>query len=270
MKDQQSDASARAARADVERLGKGAVELLAGLKQKGEEVREKSKAGYGRALEAHMLLTGAVRSMVARQNGKVGKTSEQLSKRLLLIASFVQGIDLTETSVSEGLYLQAAALLKQELETIAALAEVREGKRVDQRTPNVGVVPWSLGQLYGALNAAAHVAESGVLQTILGMEKQGDAIPVALEPSYKKEIANNLHGLHVALLALLVTELDLLHNEMYGEGLDDTEKRALLVGVESLTADGFLQTPAKEGGSEGKPKGVKRTMAHGTSTEGEE
>lgn len=106
-----------------------------------------------------------------------------------MIASFVQGIDLTETSISEGFYLQAAALLKQELETVAALVEVRGGKRNEKRTPNVGVVPWNLGQLYGSLNEAAHVSESSVLQTILGMKQMGSALPVAMEPGYRKETA---------------------------------------------------------------------------------
>lgn len=232
-------------RALVERLGRLAVELLAHLREKGAGIREQAKFGYGKSLEGHMLLTGAIRSALLRHNGKPGKTSESASKRLLLIASFVQGIDTVETSISEGFYVQAAALLKQELETIAALAEVRTGKRQDQKTPNVGAVPWSLGQLYGSLNEAAHVAEAKVLQAIVGMKQIGDAVPVAMEPIYQKETANNLYSLHVALLALLAAELDSLHVDLYGIGLDDGEKRALLIAIEFLIADGFLHEPPK-------------------------
>ena len=67
--------------------------------------------------------------MLKRRNLQPGSTSPEVSAGLKLVASFFQGVDITETAISEGLYGQAAALLRQELETIAALEEVELGRR---------------------------------------------------------------------------------------------------------------------------------------------
>lgn len=57
-------------RATIERIGPGASELLAGLKTQGAKVREQFKSGCGHSLEAHMMVTGAIRSAMLRHNGK--------------------------------------------------------------------------------------------------------------------------------------------------------------------------------------------------------
>jgi hypothetical protein len=40
-------------------------------------------------------------------------------------------------AIAEGLYSQAAALLKQEMETIEAIHEFETGKRRDRKTPQI-------------------------------------------------------------------------------------------------------------------------------------
>lgn len=248
-------------RIHVEATLKGACELLGTLKVEGARIRERSKESYGEVLEAHALMTGTLHSALMRQNAKPGKTSEATSKRLLLLASFIQGIDLCETSISEGFYLQAAALLKQELETIAAIEEVKAGRRQDGRTPNVAYAPWSLGQLYGALNDAAHVGKGEVLQAVLGLVPEGEAKAVAMTPQFSEENARRLFSLHVALLTWACWELDCLHRELYGEGLTPQESETLLVALRALQSDGVLGLPEaadaqqNAGADAAKPRG---------------
>lgn len=237
--------------AEIEATIRAACDLLGNLKIEGEKNREKSKSAYGAVLEAHALMTGTLHRAFLRKNGVPGKTTEQVSQRLLLLASFVHGIDLCETSISEGLYIQAAALLKQELETISAIEEVKGGKRKDGKTPNVAYAPWSLGLLYRALNDAAHVGKGDVLQTIIGMTSRGDAHPVSLTPRFIKEIAVRLYGIHTALLTWTCWELDCLFRELYGEGLTDIEKRTLLIALQALQRDGVLGMPGNPTAQQG-------------------
>jgi len=224
----------------IEYIMRCAADLLAGLKVQGVAVRESAKTTYGLLLDAHMLLTGVIQSALRRKSLVPGKPSEPTAHRLLLIASFVQGIDLCETAITEGFYFQAAALLKQELETVAAISEAKSGVRANRRTPNVSHVPWSLGQLYGVLNNAAHVSETGILQSLLEVEPQGQAAPVTIMPVFNEVMANKLYGLHVALLTLLCLALHQLYEDLYGEGLTEIEIKMLAIVVDFLVKEDVL------------------------------
>jgi len=99
---------------------------LAAQKVMRREVRDKSLAAYGRLTEAHMLATGAIGSALWRVNYKRSLERQETTAddRSALIASFVIGLDIIETAITEGCYLQAATILRQEMETLAALDEI--------------------------------------------------------------------------------------------------------------------------------------------------
>lgn len=204
------------------------------------EIRERSKVAYGRLLDAHLGVMGAVGSLLKRRNKEPGTSSPEVSAALPLIASFIQGVDITETAISEGLYGQASALLRQELETIAALEEVKLGRRRDGRTPNVKHVPWSLGQMYGALSSVAHVAKLDDLQSIYGMARDGNAVPVSMVAQFNEVLARQLYSLHVALLSLASFHLNRLFTELYGSGMNQQELMCFLVASHVLEEEGFL------------------------------
>lgn len=103
------------------------IELLKEQAVMRNKNREVSKAACNDLLNAHCLSLGVIRSMYGQFLGISGKTDNSVSARLPLLASFVQGIDLCEIAINEGLYTQAATLLKQELETIAAVNECKKG-----------------------------------------------------------------------------------------------------------------------------------------------
>lgn len=235
----------RKLKVSVEAALRSASELLGNLIGEGAKNRELAKAAYGPELEAHALLTGTLHLALMRQNGRVGKTSAEISQRLLLLASFVQGIDLCESAVSEGFYLQAAALLKQELETMSAIEELKQGRRRDGKTPNVAYAPWSLGTLYGVLNDVAHVGKGVVLESVLAMAPRDEARPVAMTPQFNSNVAKHLFAVHTALLCWACWELDSLHNDIYGQGLSPEETQMLFIAVQHLRDAGVLGDPAE-------------------------
>lgn len=232
-----------------ERLAKG-IKLLGAQKQQGMANRELSKTAYGKMLEGHLQTLAAVAGLLERHNLKPGKTNPTVSHRLALIASFLQGVDTAETAISEGFYLQAAALLRQELETIAALGEVVSGDRKDGKVPNVKHVGWNLRVLCGDLSKGTHVCDETLLSNAYGAGfAAGDGRdPTTLVPKFYREVARSLYGTHLALLLQLATQLGILFEEMYDESYDAAEYTFLMGGIESLRAEGWLSLPASPPG----------------------
>lgn len=226
------------------RLAKG-ISLLAAQKSAAAANREEAKRAYGKMLDAHLQTMAAIAGLLDRYNLTPGKTSESISHRLTLIASFVQGVDTSETAISEGLYIQAAALVRQELETIAALEEVNKGARTDGAVPNVKHVGWNLRQMYGELSKGAHVCDKGLLSKAYGADTEASdgREPTTLIPKFDSSVARGLYGLHVALMLQLAMHLGQLFDEMYGLSYEGIEYRFLEVSVQCLHDEGWLAPP---------------------------
>lgn len=223
----------------AEKLEK-AILLLEAITLRRVKNREKSKSDYNLLLDAHLSVTGVIGTLLLKNSMRPGNTNESISGRLSLITSFVQGIDLCETSISEGLYAQAANLLKQELETIAAIEELVVGKRKDGITPNVKHVKWNLKSIYGDLNKVAHVSDRRVFEPLYQVDTIGDAVPVSILPVYNKDIARRLYALHVSLLINLAHLLIDLYEEIYDEKPSGTEYNLLIGAMKMLEDEGYL------------------------------
>lgn len=217
-----------------------AIHLLSEINRRREENWEISKSNYGALLDAHLSATTCIGSLLLKMNLRPGESNESISGRLSLIASFIQGIDLCETTISEGLYAQAANLLKQELETIAAIEEFIIGNRKDGKTPNVRFVNWDMGRIYGELNKVAHVSERKVLDPLYQMECSCSSNPVSILPVYKKEISRKLYALHVSFIIQVAKHLIDLYNELYNEKATATEYLMLVGAMKRLEDEGFL------------------------------
>ena len=227
----------------IESLFEAAMGLLGLQVAAGDSIREQSKERYGHLLDAHMLVTGALGSAITRRDGERAAIVGDSQRQIVIIAAFIQGLNLVECSISEGYYIQAAALLRQELEMIAALEEIKRGKRVDKRTPNVGHVPWSLATLYGDLSKATHAADHDVLQEILAPDSS--ALPkyttgVTVVQQFQDELSWRLFGFHVALLILLAVHLNDHHGSIHGEGLIDFEIQAVRNAQDLMIEGGWL------------------------------
>jgi hypothetical protein len=225
---------------EMTRKMENAIYLLEAIAVGRNKNREKSKIDYGLLLDAHLSVTSVFGTLLFKYNMKPGFTNEAISGKLSLIASFIQGIDLCETSISEGLYAQAANLLKQELETVAAIEEYKVGERMDGITPNVKHVKWNLKKVYGDLNKVAHVSFKDYFQPLYQGEMYGHAVPVSIVPIYNKEIARNLYALHIALLINLAYLLIDTHEEIYNEKPSSVEYQMLIGAVKMMEDEGFL------------------------------
>ncbi len=229
----------------IENLLVTATELLGLQVAAGDVIREQSKEHYGQLLEAHMQVVGAIWSAIKRRDGERAEIVGDSQQQIVLIAVFIQGINIVECSISEGYYIQAAALIRQELETIAALEELKKGKRVAKMTPNVGHVPWLLAILYGDLSKAVHAADHDVLQDILAPSSSGmpeDITGVVMVQQFQDQLSWRLYGLHVALLILLAVHLHEHHEVVHGkgEGLNEIEIQAVKNAQQIMIDGGWL------------------------------
>ena len=230
----------------AESVLRSGIDLLSSIRESRNEIREKSKREYGSGLlDAHLMVTGVLHEVLSRKSLIPGKTNKSIANRRVVIVSFVQGIPICEEAIREGLYVQAAALVRQELETVAAIEEEVEDVREDGETPNVKHVPWEMNRLYGELSAATHVSDHGYLAEIYRAEERGDARPVSVVPTYRDGAARNLYAIHVGLLIQVAMHLHEVQVEAYGEeegGLEEFELLMIMRAVDILNEEGLLES----------------------------
>ena len=107
-----------------------------------QEIRAKSEQVCGHSLiTARLLMVTALADLQSFRVGIPGKTNEKLGDVLQLIAIFWQGQFCTEQMISEGQYIKASTVIKQEIEIITRIAEIKQGVAKDGKTPNVKYAP---------------------------------------------------------------------------------------------------------------------------------
>ncbi len=185
-------------------LIESAATLFAVQKIHGDKVREQSKAAYRRLVDAHLLITGVLGAALLRINAKVTPITSTSEERNALFASYVIGIETCERAIEEGRYLQAQALLRQEMETLAQLKAVAGGKRNQNRSPNVAMLEQSLARLYDDLSAAAHVSKHHIVRAATDWEVHHENLPGPTSgtryfPAFIEELARRSFGLHLTL-----------------------------------------------------------------------
>lgn len=225
--------------------------LVQGVELEGETlkhsvaIREQSKVKYKQEwLDARLQLLAISAHLLNQKNGAPGKTSAQISERLTLIMVFLQGVYATETLISEGQYIKATAALKQDLEILARIGEVKHHIAQQRKVPNVKYGPDGSQRFYGQLNDVAHPSNLELLQSLLRSRHDGEVHGVSYIPTFVEETSLGLYELHVWLLFEAVREHLLLFIEMYGEE-DDAMSDAVrwtLTAVDTLRRAGFTFT----------------------------
>lgn len=195
---------------------------------------------------AHETALSVLASAVKRNSGKkFHNSSKSIDGRLSLIAQFIQGVDLCETSISEGMYSQAAALLKQELETVTAIDEYERGTRREGKTPNIsGTVLSGFGPIYGDLNDIAHVARHDIAVQLVAVSA-GDLRGPSSVPRYNAGLARFLYGNHIYFIIEVGKQACKLFEEVYGAGggMTDKEKDWFFVAMTILLKEEVLKLP---------------------------
>lgn len=232
-------------------LIESAATLYAVQKVYGDKVREQSKAAYRRLVNAHLLITGVLATGLLRINGKIVRITDKSEERDALFASYVIGIEACERTIEEGRYLQAHALLRQEMETLAQLKAVTEGKRNEDRSPNVAVLEKSLARLYGGLSAAAHVSKHHMVRAATEWDVSGENLPGPTSgtryfPVFVEELARRSFALHLVLTLRLIEEMSIDLRERYGDdGFTQRECEAVNLAVQVMINEGMLEQDNK-------------------------
>jgi hypothetical protein len=235
---------------ELERLKGELIEaastLFAVQVYQGERVREQSLAAFGKLVDAHLLTMGVLGTALLRVNGKFSETTPTSIQRNALFASFVIGIPVCERTICEGHYLQAGALLRQEVETLAALSEVTAGNRKDGRVPNLGSLEPSIARLYGDLSAAAHVAKHHIVnaatewnQSIYGAP--GPAAVARHFPVFDESVARRFYALHIYLILRLVEQLSIDFSAQRHDAFTQREARAVGVAINLMIEEKALE-----------------------------
>lgn len=228
-----------------------AVLLLADQMGHRMAIRERWKRDADILIDVHQVAFSALASVLKRHLGrKIDKVDKAQEGQISLISHFVQGVELCESSISEGLYSQAAALLKQEVEIVSGIEEYRSLKRVEKKTPLIGKgITAGFGPVYGQLNDIAHLGRHEIAKNIVS-GSIGDLNGASIVPIYDKDLSFALYGQHIHYIILVTQQLDLLFHSIYGEGLNAEEKAWLGSAIGVLLKEGFLKLPDDAEGEE--------------------
>lgn len=184
-----------------------AVGFLAAQHRHRAAVREAFRKEAGDFLLAHELVLSGITSCLERFGGKkwpadldeaIRLRVEQISQ---LSALFLHGIDPCEVAISEGLYGQAAILIRQQMEILGAIDEVWLDKRNPRSTPKVSSLPEDIRQHYGGLSELAHAAVPDYLKS-MHTNIKGDLVGAAIVPTFNKDMAIFLYRIELGLLFL--------------------------------------------------------------------
>lgn len=224
-----------------------AVTLFAVQRVYGDNVREQTMKGYGQLVDAHLLTTGVLAAALLRVNGKITPNTDTSEERNALFASFVIGICACESAIAEGRYIQAGALLRQEMETLAQLKAVSNGTRKKNSSPSVRVLENSISRLYGSLSAAAHLSKHHIIRAVTEWDVSGENLPGSTSgtryfPVFDKGLARRLFGLHLVLTLRIIEELSIDFHEKHGDdGFTEREAEALNLALQLMTAEEILK-----------------------------
>ncbi|TPN33198.1 hypothetical protein [Mesorhizobium sp. B1-1-6] len=190
--------------------------------------------------EAHAFACSAFMNLVSRSSGKKIDEDPNASQQINLLSHFMQGIHLCEEAIAEGLYVQAATLLRQEHEIISAVQELGIGRRKEGKTPHatIGVLK-NMGKVYGDLSGAAHVSQSQLLHDIVEMER-GELRGPSAFPIYHRDLARNLYSLHVCYIVLMGRLTSEIHDAIGLGRASEDEEKMMVLAIATLHAEGLI------------------------------
>lgn len=230
-----------------------AEDYFDGQQQARTANRLKFKKDIGDFLFAHEALVSAIALCLKRFGGKKwpddlgNEIAEKTAQVAQLSMLFMHGVDLCEIAIAEGLYGQASALMRQQMEIIGAIDEVWEGNRVPNRTPNIGSLSNELKSQYGGLSELTHAAVPDHLRQLL-TDMRGDLVGAAITPLYRHDLALFLYRLEIRLLCEYVVRQENALKAAYGEAFDEEETQLikLAVGAANMAAEKFGPLPSDE------------------------
>lgn len=237
----------------AEQLLSPAATISAIQRVHGARVRELTMRAYGRLSEAHMLLSGVLASAILKVDGKIVEASQVGQERSALFASFVIGMELSETAIADGRYLQALTLLRQELETVAQLTLISKGKRKDGEVANIKVLEKSLARFYGELSAAAHVSKHDLVRTATELDVSELDVPeftvgTRYYPAFNEGLARRAFALHLVLILKIIERMSEEHDMRHSpeDCFGEMESIAVHLAAALMKSEGLVELDSPE------------------------
>jgi hypothetical protein len=225
-----------------------AATMYASQQVASNRVREQTKAAYRRLLDAHLLIAGVLATGMLRTNGKIVQATDATEERGALFASYFIGMDLCERAIEEGRYLQAHALLRQEMETLAQLKAVSRGGRNESRSPDVAVLEESLRRMYGELSSAAHLSKHHIVRqatqyAMTNVDLPGPTTASRFFSDFDEHLARQSFTLHLMLTLGVIEEygkdVNAQHKEEDRFNARDIE--ALTLAMKLMQSEGMIE-----------------------------
>ena len=188
------------------RLGVNTLSMWRAHQTMRDESTNLAVKELGEIAEAYTIALEVVATLATKGIEEFSKRSNpESSRREAVLTGYIVGLTLVEHAILSGYSAQAAALVRQELEAIAALEELRIGKRRDGKTPNIRDVPNVPGTVYGDLSKAAHFSDTSALRILTSYRGEvpdapGPSEVWILSPQHVPKTTRQLFALHALLL----------------------------------------------------------------------
>lgn len=209
-----------------------AVQFLVHQHRHRSAVRAYFREEAGGLLSAHEFALTAIVQFIQRFAGRkwgadldddARQKIEQVSQ---LSSLFLQGIDPCEVAIAEGLYGQAASLIRQRMEILAAMDEVWQGRRNPRRKPNIASLHDEIRRHYGVLSELTHAAVPDYLREMHTVTK-GELVGATLMPVFNRNIAIFLYRIELLLLFDFSHRQEAAIRAAYGDGFSEEEGKIL-------------------------------------------
>jgi hypothetical protein len=228
-----------------------AATIYAAQKYAGDEVRTKTKAAFGRMVDAHLLVAGVLGGVLLRTNEKRVEYSADTHERSVLFASYVVGMPLCEQAIEEGRYLQALTLLRHEMETLAQIVSSHQGTRVHGKQANVSVLRKDRARMYGTLSAAAHSAKHGMAAELLTQQYESEewiTTGTSFYPVLNETLARRSFSFHLVLTIDLIAQMAIDYAKNHPEnGIVPLDQEALNLALSLLADEGMVEIDEERG-----------------------
>lgn len=114
-------------------------------------------------------------------------------RRAAIHVSIVQGVHAVEYCIEQGLYPQAAALVRQEIEAAEGLRGIRLGLQKEKETPRLKALR-HLGRAYSQLTGLAHLSDHVILSHVT------DLLGTGFDHTFNEKFSEFLICLHLSAL----------------------------------------------------------------------
>jgi hypothetical protein len=195
-------------------------EIASNWMKQAQEIRFQSERDYGSILvESRLLMLTALADLLGFRAGVPGNTNKKLAEILQLITIFWQGQFYTEKLISEGQYVKGSAAIKQEIEIITRIRELKKGVAKDGETPQMKYAPPTLKKHYGDMNNIAHISRPDILDYLNSIEG-GTFRAASIQPIFNGNKAKNLYKIHLEIFYNIIIESIELFQQLYPDDLE--------------------------------------------------